>query len=156
MSTPTITLRLAEPADAERLTTLLVAQLREHDIPTPAAHVAASVQATIADAGRGFILAAEVAGSIEGVAYVSFASPLEHAVEVAWLEELYVTPERRNLGIGQQLVAAVIARCEARGCGSVELEVEAEHARAANLYQREGFRPMRRTHWVRPLAKWDW
>jgi GNAT superfamily N-acetyltransferase len=155
MSAP-ITIRPASPPDLARLTALLVAQLREHDIPTAEAHVAASITATLADPNRGFILAAEVDGVLEGVAYVSFASPLEHAGEVAWLEELYVTPARRGLGLGQQLVAAVIARCEARGCGSVELEVEADHARAAHLYEREGFRPMRRTHWVRPLQRWDW
>jgi ribosomal protein S18 acetylase RimI-like enzyme len=151
-----ISVRLATPADAERLAALLVAQLREHEIPTAAEAVAASVAATLADPERGFILAATADGVIEGVAYVSFARPLEHAGEVAWLEELYVAPARRGLGVGQMLVAAVTARAEARGCASIELEVEADHGRAAHLYEREGFRPMRRTHWVRPLRRWDW
>ena len=151
-----IAIRPALAADAERLTALLVAQLREHDIPTPASHVAASIAATLGDPARGFILAAEVDGVVEGVAYVSFATPLEHAGEVAWLEELYVTPEQRNSGLGRGLVEAVAARAEARGCVSIELEVTAEHARAARLYEREGFQPMRRAHWVRPLSRWDW
>jgi len=155
-ATSEIRIHLAAPSDAERLTALLVAQLREHEIPTAAEAVAASVAATLGDAERGFILAATVDGEIEGVAYVSFARPLEHAGEVAWLEELYVTPSVRGLGLGRQLVAEVTARAEARGCGSLELEVEADHARAAHLYEREGFRPIRRTHWVRPLGRWDW
>lgn len=148
--------RTATHTDADRITTLLVAQLREHAIPTAAEAVAASVAGTLGDPARGFILAATVDGVVEGVAYVSFARPLEHAGEVAWLEELYVSPAQRGLGMGRQLVAEVTARAEARGCGSVELEVEADHARAAHLYEREGFRPMRRTHWVRPLRSWDW
>jgi len=41
---------------------------------------------------------------------------------VAWLEELYVAPERRNLGVGRRLVDAVAERAAARGCVSVELE----------------------------------
>ena len=157
MSTqPDLSIRLAAPVDAARVTDLLVAQLREHDIPTAEAHVASSVAAMLADPGRGFIVVAVVEGAVEGVAYVSFTTPLEHAGEVAWLEELYVAPARRNLGIGQRLVSDVIDRAGARGCVSVDLEVVAEHVRAANLYRREGFRPMRRTHWVRPLPRWDW
>src|SRR4051812_48919476 len=151
-----ITVRPAETTDVERLVELLLAQFHEHEIPTPAAAVSASVAAMLRDPAAGFILVAAVDGALEGVAYVSFARPLEHAGEVAWLEELYVTPARRNLGIGKQLVAEVTARAEARGCVSVELEVEAEHGRAAHLYEREGFAPMRRTHWVRPLRRWDW
>ncbi|APR82231.1 Histone acetyltransferase HPA2 [Minicystis rosea] len=157
MSTrPTFTIRPAVPADAARVTILLVAQLREHEIPTDETHVASSVAAMLADPGRGFILVADGAEIIEGVAYVSFATPLEHAGEVAWLEELYVAPAQRNHGIGQALVDAVIEQAGARGCVSVDLEVEADHARAANLYERSGFRRMRRSHWVRPLARWDW
>lgn len=149
-------IRPADAADADRVAALLLAQLREHDIPTPADHVARSIAATLADPERGFILVALAGASIEGVAYVSFATPLEHAGTVAWLEELYVTPDHRGAGLGKRLVEAVAERAEARGCVSVELEVEAEHARAAHLYEREGFRPMRRTHWMRPLSSFDW
>jgi ribosomal protein S18 acetylase RimI-like enzyme len=157
MSSPlALTVRPASPSDAERLTALLVAQLREHSITIPAASVAASIAATLGDPERGFILAAAVGDVIEGVAFVSFARPLEHAGEVAWVEELYVTPERRSLGIGRRLLDAVAERAEARGCVSLELEVQADHARAAHLYQREGFRSMRRDHLTRPLAGWDW
>lgn len=156
MIPPDAVLRPAEPDDAPRLTALLTAQLREHGIPTPEAHVAASIAATLADPERGFILAAVVGGRVEGVAYVSFAHPLEHAGEVAWLEELYVSPAQRNLGVGAALVAAVAARAEARGCVSLELEVTRDHARAANLYERVGFRELSRQHWALPLSRWDW
>lgn len=155
-TTPDLVVRPAEPRDAERLTALLTAQLREHEIPTAPSHIAKAVALTLADPDRGFLLAATIDGSIEGVAYVSFANPLEHAGEVAWLEELYVTPEHRNLGFGKRLVDAVAERAEARGCVSIELEVTADHFRAARLYEREGFRSLRRDHMARPLSKWDW
>ena len=155
-SSPEIVVRAAAPAEITRLTTLLVAQLREHEIPTAVEAVAASIASTLRDPERGFLLAATVDGVVEGVAFVSFARPLEHAGEVCWLEELYVTPAWRDHGLGRRLVDEVIARAEARGCGSVDLEVEADHGRAAHLYERQGFRPMRRVHWVRPLQGWDW
>ncbi len=151
-----VDIRPAAPADVERLTALLVAQLREHGITVPEAHVAASVTATLRDPERGFVLAAVSGDVVEGVAFVSFARPLEHTGEIAWLEELYVVPERRNRGIGRRLVDAVAERAEARGCVAIDLEVQADHARAANLYVREGFRSLRRDHLTRPLAAWDW
>lgn len=156
MTTPHLDVRPAAPADAERIAALLGAQLAEHQIPTPAAHIAASVAAMLRDPSRGFILAGLVGGAIEGVAYVSFATPLEHAGEVAWIEELYVTPAHRSLGLGKRLIDAVALRAEARGCVSIELEVTADHFRAAHLYEREGFRSLRRDHMARPLSKWDW
>lgn len=155
-STPHLSVRAAEDDDRERLVDLLTAQLTEHAIPTRRAHIDQSIAATLADPARGFILVGLVGGAVSAVAYVSFASPLEHAGEVAWLEELYVTPEHRNLGLGKVLVSAVIERAEARGCVAVDLEVTADHFRAARLYEREGFRSMRRDHMTRPLSKWDW
>jgi ribosomal protein S18 acetylase RimI-like enzyme len=155
-TTPHLAVRAAEASDGERLTELLAAQLEEHQIPTARSHIAKSVALMLADPDRGFLLAGTVAGSIEAVAYISFATPLEHAGEVAWLEELYVAPEHRNLGLGKRLVDAVAERAEARGCVSIELEVTADHFRAARLYEREGFRSLRRDHMARPLSKWDW
>lgn len=156
MAAPNLDIRLAEPTDAERLTELLRAQLGEHQIPTPTAHIAASVAATLRDPTRGFILTGLVDGAVEAVAYVSFANPLEHAGTVAWIEELYVTPAHRNLGLGKRLIDAVALRAEAQGCVSIDLEVTADHFRAARLYEREGFRSMRRDHMTRPLSRWDW
>jgi GNAT superfamily N-acetyltransferase len=150
------TTRLATPADAPRVVALLVAQLREHDIPTPRDHVARMVALVTSDPTRGFVLIAELEGAACGVAYVSFAAPLEHAGVVAWLEELYVAPAQRNQGVGKKLVEDVAARAEGRGCVSVDLEVEAGHARAGHLYARQGYRRMTRTHWVLPLSRWDW
>ncbi len=138
------------------LAELLVAQLREHGIAATSARIAASVTAVLDDPSRGFVLAAIVEGAIAGVAYVSFATPLEHAGEVAWLEELYVTPERRDAGLGAALLAEVCARAEARGCVAVDLEVQSDHERALGLYSRAGFSSLRRQHFSKPLSNWDW
>lgn len=156
MSAPSFSVRSATGNDLAAIVPLLHAQLREHGIPARAEHLTGQVGALLAQPAQGFVLVAEEAGRIVGVAYVTFARPLEHDGEVAWLEELYVAPASRSGGVGGALLADVIARAEARGCVSVDLEVAAEHARAANLYARSGFRSMRRTHYTRPLARWDW
>jgi GNAT superfamily N-acetyltransferase len=139
---------------------LLAAQLREHAIPTGQAHIESSLRGILAHPDQGIVLVATLDAhrrpSLAGVAYVSFARPLEHRGEVAWLEELYVSPESRERGVGSRLLREAIARADARGCVSMELEVKRGHERALNLYVREGFRDLERRHLARPLRAWDW
>jgi GNAT superfamily N-acetyltransferase len=146
---------LAE-GDVPAAVALLAAQLREHAIPSDDGHVESSLRGILAHPDQGIVLVAGLDERPAGVAYVSFARPLEHRGEVAWLEELYVSPESRGRGIGTRLLREAIARAEARGCVSLELEVKRGHERALNLYGREGFRDLERRHLARPLGAWDW
>jgi GNAT superfamily N-acetyltransferase len=154
---PAHVVRHADPRDLAAVTQLLVAQLREHDIPVRREHVARRVEAAVAGAEGHVVLVAASARALPvGVAYVSFAEPLEHDGTVAWLEELYVVPELRDGGIGGRLVAGVIEEAERRGCVAVELETKRGHERAGHLYVRHGFRDLERTHYARALKAWDW
>jgi GNAT superfamily N-acetyltransferase len=146
---------LAE-GDVPAAVALLVAQLREHSIPTDPAHVESQLRGILAHPDQGIVLLATESARPVGVAYVSFARPLEHRGEVAWLEELFVSPESRERGVGTRLLRGAIERADARGCVSVELEVKRGHERALNLYVREGFRDLERRHFARPLRAWDW
>jgi len=149
--------RRAETRDVPAVTDLLLAQLREHDIPVRREHVARRVAAAVDGAdGHVLLVAPGPEGRPVGVAYVSFAEPLEHEGTVAWLEELYVEADLRDRGIGGRLVAAVIAESERRGCVAVELETKRSHERAGHLYVRHGFQDLGRTHYARPLRAWDW
>lgn len=151
----TTEIRLARNDDSDRVVPLLVAQLREHDIPVSEAHVARKVTKATRD-GEVIILVALSDARIVGVAYVSFAEPLEHEGTVAWLEELYVVPELRERGIGGKLLERVLAIAEEHGCVGVELETKRGHERASHLYTRQGFRDLGRHHYARPLTRWDW
>lgn len=87
-----------------------------------------------------------------GVAILATTWTVEHGGLVAWLDELYVVPERRGLGIGQSLLSHAVAEAKALGCLAVELEVDEAHARAENLYARNGFGRLPRRRWALPLA----
>ena len=139
--------RPATAQDAKIATELLVAQMREHDIAIAAERIAQRVEAAIPS---GTILVA-VKDTVIGVAWVSFAEPLDQPGEVAWIEELYVLPAERERGAGAKLVEAVIALADERGCIAVELETKPGHERAGNLYRRHGFRDLGRTHYARPI-----
>src|SRR6266404_2608290 len=147
--------RLATEAELEAVTALLVAQLREHRVQTPEAKIASAIQGLLRRPERGRILVALEGGRPVGVAAFSFAWPLEYADRSAWLEELYVEPAARGRGIGTRLLRAALRVAAEAGATVVDLEVEADHQRAARLYAREGFRSLARTHWVRTLEPVD-
>src|SRR5438128_311742 len=146
-----VDVRLATEAELEAVTALLVAQLREHRVQTPEAKIASAIQGLLRHPERGRILVAVGEGRPVGVAALSFARPLEYADRSAWLEELYVEPAARGRGIGTRLLRAALRVAAEAGATVVDLEVEADHQRAARLYAREGFRSLARTHWVRTL-----
>ncbi|MGZ6079459.1 MAG: GNAT family N-acetyltransferase [Myxococcaceae bacterium] len=142
----------ARPEETDAVIALLTAQLEEHAIPLGPELLAAAVGGALVDDGRALILVTRDEGTPVGVAYLSFQWTLERGGRVMWLEELYVLPERRGQGTGQRLLEAALEAARARGCVAVELEVEASHSRAANLYARAGFRPLDRVHWTLPLG----
>ncbi len=147
-----VAITVAGAMDRDPLLALLSAQMAEHDIPTNSAELAVAIDAVLADPSLGVLLAAWSGGRAVGVAYVGWFMSLEHAGRSAWLDELYVTPDFRDRGIGQKLLHAVIDHCRAHGARAIDLEVEATHTRAANLYQREGFTPHSRQRWVLRLT----
>jgi GNAT superfamily N-acetyltransferase len=140
-------IRLATPGDHETVADLLLAQLQEHGIPTPREEIAHAVGGMLRDPSLGFILVALVDGRIVGVAYLAYNWTLEAGGRVVWMEELYVDPAHRCAGIGTGLLRAALEHARAQGCVAADLEVEESHTRAANLYSREGFRPLPRRRW---------
>ena len=105
------------------------------------------------DSARGFILMARENGRVVGVAYVATILSMEHCGPVAWLEELYVTPDCRHRGIGAALITAVLKQAREAGIVAIDLEVDEAHSRAISLYQRFGFRRLERSRWVKELKK---
>lgn len=139
----------ATASDASDLLRLLSVQLREHHVQLEDAGLARAIDGVLADPARGFFLLLERDGRRVGAAYVSYVWALEHGGHSAWLEELYVEPAHRAAGLGTELLRAVLAECEARGCAALDLEIDADHERVRSLYRRHGFHELPR----RRLAK---
>lgn len=141
----------ARASDRDALVDLLTRQLAEHDLPADHAGVARAVDGILADERRGFLLVARAVDEAVGVAYVARHWSLEHGGPACWLEELYVLPAWRCRGVGVALLRASLDSARALGCLVMDLEVTADHARAENLYAREGFRELGRRRWARGL-----
>lgn len=75
----------------------------------------------------------------DGLALISFRPTVWADGPIAMLEELYVVPDKRRQGIGRALLAAVIARARAAGCGWIELGTGESDATARALYESFGF-----------------
>ena len=151
-----ITFHLATASDLGPIHGLLLAQFREHEIELPGGQLRQAIAAMFDDDGLGFFLVARDGGrdgdEAVGLAAVSFAWTLEHAGRSAWLDELYVLPARRGQGIGTGLLREAVRQARASGCAAIDLEVDRDHRRAEALYRREGFFPLPRSRWVRPLG----
>ncbi len=147
MTAPSPTIRRAEPRDHGAVSALFAAQLDEHGAALSDGGLTHAVSEIFAAPDDRTLLVAEDTDAIVGLAYVIYTSTLEHGGHVAWLDELYVRPERRNRGIGGSLLEAAISAARAHGCAALDLEVASGHERAARLYGRRGFRALPRTHY---------
>jgi GNAT superfamily N-acetyltransferase len=146
------TIEPATPSDAEALFPLLVAQYEEHELAFSAERLERAITAVFEHEERGqFLVARHPTQGIVGLAYVSFAWPLEIADKVLWLEELYVLPAHRGGGLGERMLSAVIQLARRSGCRTADLEVELSHERVAAFYARHGFWKRPRSHWTLAL-----
>jgi GNAT superfamily N-acetyltransferase len=144
---------LGTAADCGECARLLIDQLREHGIERSPDALARVLEAAITDMGRSFLMLARDGDRVVGVAYVATILSAEHCGPVAWLEELYVTPDCRHRGIGAALVTAVLERAKETDIMAVDLEIDAGHERVISLYQRLGFRRLERSRWVREFRQ---
>jgi ribosomal protein S18 acetylase RimI-like enzyme len=144
--------RTAIADDLGALTALAGAQLAEHALPSTEAELQRAVAGALSASDRAiWLVATDDQGAPCGFAYLPFLWSLEHGGRVAWLEEMYVLPAQRGRGVGTALLRAAFTEAVASGCKAVDLEVDDTHARAARLYEREGFLPLSRRRWVRKL-----
>ena len=147
----TIRIAVAGPADRDVVVQFLLQQFAEHSISAPLDKLAAASDAVLATDNLGFVLLAYDDQRPVGLAYVALVWTLEHVGRSAWLQELYVAPDRRNRGIGRALLTAALDRAREIGCSAADLEVDEHHRRAETLYRRAGFAPLPRSRWVRTL-----
>jgi GNAT superfamily N-acetyltransferase len=146
-----VTVRPAEHADGAALLALMRAQFREHHIDLSDEGITRAIEGVLRQPSWGRILVATLAGTPVGFAALSFMWTYEHGGRAAWLDELYVEPAQRGGGIGGTLLRAAYRVAADSGAATMDLEVDAGHRRAEQLYEREGFVRLNRARWSRPL-----
>jgi ribosomal protein S18 acetylase RimI-like enzyme len=129
--------RIADATDAEAAATLL------HDFNTEFGEFTPGVEALtrrlmpLIDAGEAVIL---LGGERpHGIAVLRFRPSLWTETLDAYLEELYVAPDRRGEGLGRALLDAALELSKSRGAGFIYLGTSVDDVAARALYEKLGF-----------------
>jgi ribosomal protein S18 acetylase RimI-like enzyme len=92
--------------------------------------------------GRNFLLVARNESRLVGFAYASVPHgyPLDVSEPVGVIDDVYVLPEFRGMGVGKKLVVKCLNKMEAMGVNVVRLKVLSENKTAIKFYRKFGFR----------------
>ncbi len=130
-------IRLASAADAPAFARLLHAFNVEFGESTPAADVIAERAAPLIESGEVTVLFA--GDGPDGFAELRFRPSLYTGALDAYLEELYVVPERRGRGLGRALLEAAMEHAKERGAAHIDLGTSDDDVAARALYESAGF-----------------
>lgn len=136
----TITYRAAVPEDVAALVGMMK-ELQTDDpwsCPFDEAKTAHIVEQLLRKPELGRVWFIAVAGECVGYVVMSFDYSLEYGGRNAWVDELFIRPKHRGLGIGQQALEFFFD--QARQLGATVVHLEVNHGnRAIDLYRRMGF-----------------
>ncbi len=137
---PGVTLRQATTADAAVALPLIERFFAEEGFHAPPGQVRRQLLGLLGEDECAVFLAWQGEEAV-GVATVTTTSGIELGLS-AEMEDLYVLPTARGLGVGAALIEAVKGWCRARGCSLVSVIVTPEGQAAHDLlayYRHRGF-----------------
>ena len=129
---------MAEPADQLALVSLMRDFSEEVMAPLSAAHIEAALTPLLNDPTIGDIWVAEEQGLI-GYLVITWGWGIESGGREALIDEIFVDPAWRNMGIASALIEASLARAKGYQTKAVFLETEANNPESRELYKRLGF-----------------
>lgn len=152
MSEAAVIVRRATGDDAPELARLLTAFNAEYDaVIAPLQVLEERFRTTLGGPDFMALLAGTPA---VGFATFSVRPSIYYEGPVGLLEDLYVTPARRNEGIGAALVTRLMAIAREEGWGQLEIQVDEPDVDAMRFYARQGFTMHDATTGDRALLWW--
>jgi GNAT superfamily N-acetyltransferase len=134
---PKASIRLATATDAPTFGRLLHAFNSEYGEPEPDAETIATRAAPLIESGEVSVLFA--GEGPDGFAELRFRPSLYTGALDAYLEELYVVPDRRGHGLGRALLEAAMDHARDRGAARIDLNTSTNDVAAMRLYESVGF-----------------
>ncbi len=149
----TFLIRPARPADAPSIHALIIElAIYEREPEAVAITEADLLRDGWGDQPRFTCLVAEESSAVCGFAlyHPTYSTWQGHSL---YLEDLYVKPESRGLGIGTALLARVAAEAQAQGCARLDWSVLTWNEPAIRVYERIG--ALRMEEWRRMRLSGD-
>lgn len=84
------------------------------------------------------VLAGTIDDTLVGYASVEIEE-LRDGTRLGRVDELYVEPDARGVGVGERLVDAAVAYCVENGCDGVDASALPGHREAKNFFESAGF-----------------
>jgi ribosomal protein S18 acetylase RimI-like enzyme len=132
-----VTIRRATPEDAADLGRLFYDFNTEFSEPTPDPDVGAQRYEQLLEDDDAVIL---LGGSgPDGFAQLRFRFSIYTCAQTAYLEELYVVPDKRGHGLGRALLEAAMEASRQKGATHIELGTSEDDTAARALYESAGF-----------------
>ena len=130
-------IRRADAADAADAARLLHDFNTEYDEPSPGVTALTATAGRLIESGEATVLLG--GEGPDGIAVLRVRPALWESGQEAYLQELYVAPERRRRGIGRALLEATMAAAREAGAGRIDLNTGETDTEARALYESAGF-----------------
>jgi GNAT superfamily N-acetyltransferase len=133
-------IRPATPADLEMLLPMVEQYWRFEAIEGfDATRMRKLLTRVLEDSNLGRAWVATLYGEPAGYLLAVYVFSLEHQGLTAEIDEFFVVPAHRGLGLGHQILAIAEAQFRLEGCTNVSLQLGRSNEAARNFYRRHGF-----------------
>jgi GNAT superfamily N-acetyltransferase len=137
-------MRAATKADIPHLLALVKDFYEESGHVLDRRRAEAAFTSLLADPRLGRVWLVERDSVAVGHIVVTFVFAMEYGGLVAWVDDFYVRPASRDLGLGTAALAQVVELCAGLGVRAVSVEVGADNVVAQAVYRSTGFAPIDR------------
>ncbi len=138
--TQAIKIMAAGPTDLEVLLPMVEQYWRFEAIEGfDAGRMRALLMRVLEDSNLGRAWLATVYGEPAGYLLAVYVFSLEHQGLTAEIDEFFVLPPHRGLGIGNQMLETAEAHFRIQGCTNVSLQLGRSNEAARKFYKRHGF-----------------
>jgi GNAT superfamily N-acetyltransferase len=146
------TVRPALQSDVAALVGLMRAFYAESAYPLPVAQATATFSGLLAAPELGSVWMMEADGQPAGFVVLTVAFSMEYGGLRGFVDDLFVAPQFRRLGLAAAALETVKRACLARGIRALLVETSASNAPALRVYRRAGFDDTGRLLMTVPLA----
>lgn len=125
----------------------------EVSAPLSISHIQAALEPLLADAAIGDVWLVE-GEEVLGYLVITWGWGIESGGREALIDEIYVAPSHRGLGLASALVQVSLEKAKTMNTKAVFLETESDNPQSRDLYERLGFKA-ESSVWMRALLETD-